>query len=255
MRKNLIGNDWDQILHHVFISETYAELRMFLIQELSAHTIYPDRNDIFNALKLTPPDKVKVVIIGQDPYINPNQAHGLAFSVENAPPPPSLVNIFKEISDDLGIPEPKSGCLIPWANQGVLLLNSVLTTRAGISNSHQGKGWEQFTGAVVKSLVTRNQPIAFLLWGRNAQNMYTATCKELGVPYLFANHPVIKVSETKPVEQIAAIKPAKTSNRLVLTAPHPSPFSANSGFFGCKHFSKTNRFLESNNIPPINWTT
>ena len=227
MSKKLIGNNWDEILKPIFESKEYAELRDFLIGEINTRTIYPNMNNIYNALKFTPPENVKCVILGQDPYIGPNQAHGLAFSVQPPePPPPSLVNIFKEISSDLGVDfTPKDGNLIPWTEEGVLLLNSVLTVRAGQSNSHKSKGWEQLTSAVIKYLVHNDKPMVFLLWGRNAQDVYAAA---------------------------TADTPAG-SNKLILKAAHPSPFSAYSGFFGCKHFSKTNEFLTKNNIKSINW--
>ncbi|GHV17592.1 uracil-DNA glycosylase [Clostridia bacterium] len=221
MRDNLIGNNWDSTLYSAFHTDTYLALREFLKSEYSSHTIYPKAENIFNSLKFTPPENVKAVIIGQDPYINPNQAHGLAFSVMEGTPPPSLVNIFKELSSDLAIPIPTAGCLIPWAKQGVLLLNNVLTVRAGSSNSHRGKGWEEFTNSVIKHLGERETPTVFLLWGRNAQ-------------------------EKEPL--------ISGTNHLILKAPHPSPLSAHNGFFGCKHFSKTNEFLREKNIAEINWS-
>ena len=220
MRK-LIGNNWDDILAPQFEAEYYLKLREFLKTEYRSHAIYPSMHDIFNALKLTPPEAVRAVIIGQDPYINPGQAHGLAFSVkEGIEPPPSLKNIFEEIKTDLGLEIPQTGHLEAWAKQGVLLLNTALTVRAGASNSHAGNGWEQLTDSVIAHIGTQNTPTAYLLWGRNAQSKAN----------LVAN-----------------------PSHLVLKAPHPSPLSAHRGFFGCKHFSKTNAYLSENNLPPINW--
>jgi len=221
IRTNLIGNEWDTILAPAFASDSYAALRKFLISEYSTTRVYPAMGDIFNALKYTPPDKVKVVLLGQDPYINEGQAHGLAFSVKpGCVPPPSLMNIYKQLQSDAGVPIASSGHLVPWAEQGVLLLNTVLTTRSGLSNSHKGKGWELFTDEVIKYLGSRDDVTVFLLWGRNAQS------KEP----LIAN-----------------------PRHLILKAPHPSPLSASYGFFGCRHFSKTTEYLQRNNIPEINW--
>ncbi|MCL2739989.1 MAG: uracil-DNA glycosylase [Oscillospiraceae bacterium] len=221
-----IGNAWDEILAPIFASAEYQKFREFLKYEYTHHTIFPDMFDIFNALKLAPPDKLKVVILGQDPYINQNQAHGLAFSVQPPePPPPSLVNIFKEIKSDLGIEnEGRDGSLINWAQQGVLLLNSVLTVRSGLSNSHKQKGWEQLTSAVINHILTLEQPIVFMLWGRNAQQVFD--------------------NSSLPT----------SNSTLVLKAPHPSPLSAHSGFFGCRHFSKCNEFLAQHNLTPIDWS-
>lgn len=179
-------------------------------------------HDIFNSLKYTPYEKVKAVIIGQDPYHGPGQAHGLCFSVKaGVNPPPSLQNIFKELNADLGISIPNNGELTDWAKQGVLMMNTVLTVRQGQPNSHKGKGWEQLTDAVIKKLNERNVPTAFILWGGNAK----------------AKAPLI----TNPIH-------------AVFKAAHPSPLSAYNGFFGCRHFSKVNDFLVSNNIQPIDWT-
>jgi len=221
MKKALIGNAWDDILSPVFASEGYATLRTFLKAEYTTRTIYPAMEDIFTALRLTPPGDVRVVVLGQDPYINPGQAHGLAFSVLNGQPPPSLLNIYKEINADLGVTASGTGCLTGWAKQGVLLLNAVLTVAAGASNSHKNQGWEPLTDAVVAHLGAQPTPTVFLLWGRNAQ----------------AKRPLI----THPAH-------------LVLTAPHPSPLSAYAGFFGCGHFSKTNAFLKENGLAEIDWT-
>ena len=215
-----IGNDWDSLLEGEFEKEYYQELRTFLIQEYRSRIIYPPMHDIFNALKFTPYEKVKAVILGQDPYHGPGQAHGLCFSV---PPgiaqPPSLQNIFKELKSDLNLDPPSHGCLIPWAERGVLLLNTVLTVRRGSANSHRGKGWETFTDQVIRLLNMRSQPMVFLLWGANAKSK--------------------RALLTNP-------------DHLVLTAAHPSPFSADSGFFGCRHFSKTNDFLREFG-ETINW--
>lgn len=217
-----IGNDWDEILKGEFDKEYYKNIREFLKQEYKTQTIYPDMYDIFNALKYTPYGSVKIVIIGQDPYHGPRQAHGLCFSVQaGITPPPSLVNIFKEISADLGISAPKSGNLTKWAKEGVLLLNNVLTVRQGSPNSHKGKGWEQFTDCVISRLNERETPIVFLLWGGNAKTK----------AHLVTN-----------------------PNHLILTSVHPSPLSAYNGFFGCKHFSKANEFLKSHGIAPVDWS-
>lgn len=216
-----IGNDWDEILKGEFDKEYYQSIHAFLKEEYKTHTIYPNMFDIFNALKYTPYESVKVVIIGQDPYHGPNQAHGLSFSVQDGiAPPPSLVNIFKELQADLGIPISKSGNLTKWAKEGVLLLNNVLTVRAATPNSHKGKGWEQFTDCVISHLNERKAPIVFLLWGANAK------------------------TKAKLITNPA---------HLILTSVHPSPLSAYNGFFGCKHFSKANDFLVSNGEKPIDW--
>lgn len=217
-----IQNSWDEVLSDEFKSEYYLKLREFLKKEYFSRTIYPPMNDIFNALKFTPYEKVKVVILGQDPYHEKGQAEGLCFSVpKGVKTPPSLVNIFKEIKDDLNIDNtsPELSC---WAKQGVLLLNTSLTVREGQANSHSGKGWEILTDAIIKKLNDRKQPIVFLLWGANARSK-------------------------------AAFITNK--NHLVLSAAHPSPLSAYNGFFGCKHFSKTNEFLIENGIEPIDWRT
>ena len=216
-----IGNDWDEILKDDFSSEDYAALRTFLKSEYSSHTVYPGMYDIFNALKYTPYSSVKVVIIGQDPYHGPNQAHGLSFSVkEGVPPPPSLQNIFKEIKSDLGLPIPNHGCLEKWARQGVLLLNAVLTVRAGQANSHKGQGWEKITDSIIRHLNDRQKPMVFLLWGANAGAKSA----------LITNH-----------------------SHLVLKCAHPSPLSAYNGFFGCRHFSKANKYLSECGLSEIDW--
>lgn len=217
-----IGNSWDDILHDVFLSDNYAALRGFLKAEYRTHTVYPDMHDIFNALRYTPYEKVRAVILGQDPYHGEGQAHGLCFSVKpGVPAPPSLVNIFKEIRDDVGI-DNKSPYLVPWAERGVLLLNTVLTVRAGQPNSHRGKGWEEVTDEVIRRLNDRREPMVFLLWGGNAR----------------AKKSLITAPQ-----------------HLILECPHPSPLSAYYGFFGCRHFSKTNAFLIEHGFEAIDWHT
>jgi uracil-DNA glycosylase len=216
-----IEPSWLQELNDEFQKEYFLNLKKFLLEEKKKYTIYPPGKYIFNAFNLTPFSKVKVVIIGQDPYHGKGQAHGLCFSVpDGVPIPPSLQNIYKELHNDLGLPIPHTGNLTPWAKQGVLLLNAILTVRAGQPGSHRGKGWELFTDAVIEKLNRKKENLVFLLWGKFAQ--------EKG-------------------EKI------NTSKHLVLKAPHPSPFSANRGFFGCKHFSKTNIYLQEKGISPVNW--
>lgn len=216
-----IGNEWDALLADEIKKDYYLRLREFLKNEYTTRTVYPPMNDIFNALRHTSYSDVKAVILGQDPYHGAGQAHGLCFSVKKGtPPPPSLQNIFKELRDDLGIDPPNHGELTAWADSGVLLLNTVLTVREGAANSHKGMGWEQFTDRVIQLLNQREQPMVFLLWGGNAR----------------AKAGLI----TNP-------------NHLVLQCAHPSPLSAYNGFFGCRHFSKTNEFLAQHGIPPINW--
>ena len=215
------NNDWDGILQDEFEKPYYKALREFLKKEYKTQTIFPDMYDIFNALKATPYGNVKAVIIGQDPYHGPGQAHGMCFSVRKGiPKPPSLVNIFKELENDLGIKEPDDGFLEPWAKQGVLLLNSVLTVRQGMANSHAGKGWEIFTDTVIQKINDKNSPVVFLLWGAYAREK---------------------------------AKIVTNKKHLLLTAAHPSPLSAYNGFFGCRHFSKANTFLTENGISEINW--
>ncbi len=218
-----IGNDWDEILKGEFDKPYYRQLRAFLKQEYTSRTIYPPMNDIFNALRYTSFENTKVVILGQDPYHEPGQAHGLCFSVkEGTLPPPSLINIYKEIRDDLGIDNPADyGELTGWAKQGVLMLNTVLTVRRGQANSHKGKGWEQFTDRVISELNNKTVPVVFLLWGANAR----------------AKAQII----TNPIH-------------IKLSCAHPSPLSAYNGFFGCKHFSKTNEILVRNGLTPIDWS-
>ncbi len=217
-----IGNDWDELLKDEFSSEYYLKLRAFLKNEYSTKTIYPDKYDIFNALKETSYQDVKVVILGQDPYHGENQAHGMCFSVNHGvKTPPSLVNIYKELNSDLGLPVPSHGYLLPWAKQGVLLLNTVLTVEAGKANSHRGKGWEILTDKIIKLLNERETPMVFLLWGGPAKSKKTFITNK---------------------------------KHLVLESVHPSPLSAYNGFFGCKHFSKTNQFLRNHGLKEIDFS-
>lgn len=218
---NIIGNDWDQILEEEFGKTYFSSLIDFVNEDYQRNEIYPPAEDVFNALKLTSFADTKVVIVGQDPYINPGQAHGLSFSVRpGIPIPPSLLNIFKELQDDCGCFIPDNGCLTPWANQGVLLLNSVLTVRRGQSNSHANMGWEQFTNAIISKLNQKERSIIFMLWGNYAR---------------------------KNKEQLI-----DHQMHLVLTAPHPSPL-AGGKFFGCKHFSKANQYLYEISNDHIDW--
>ncbi|MGV8146928.1 MAG: uracil-DNA glycosylase [Alkaliphilus sp.] len=217
----LINNDWKQLLKDDFQENYYEELVNFLDYEYNENTIYPDRNDVFNAFNSTAYNNVKVVILGQDPYHGPCQAHGLSFSVkQGVKSPPSLVNIFKELSEDLGCSSPTTGCLDKWADEGVLLLNTVLTVRAAQANSHKNSGWEIFTDRIISLLNERNKPIVFILWGNNAQSKQ---------------------------------KLITNSKHLVIKSAHPSPLSAYRGFWGSKPFSKTNAFLISIGDNPINW--
>ncbi len=216
-----LGNSWDSLLADEFEKDYYKKLRGMLASEYKNYTVYPNMYDIFNALKYTPYENVKAVILGQDPYHQPNQAHGLCFSVKRGvPAPPSLQNIFKELKDDLGIDPPSHGELTAWAKRGVLLLNTILTVRQGQPQSHRPLGWEIFTDRVIELLDAAPQPIVFLLWGGNAK----------------AKRALL----TNP-------------DHLVLTAAHPSPLSAYNGFFGCRHFSKTNEFLTARGSDPIDW--
>ena len=216
-----IGNDWDDILAGEFEKEYYLKLREFLKTEYKTQKIHPSMYDIFNALKNTAYNDVKVVILGQDPYHGVNQAHGLSFSVQHGvPAPPSLVNIFKELHEDIGFEIPDHGHLLKWAQNGVLLLNTVLTVREGKPNSHKGMGWEIFTDTVISHLNNREKPMVFLLWGANARSK--------------------KKLITNP-------------NHLILETVHPSPLSAYNGFFGCKHFSKAKAFLKKNGTD-IDWS-
>lgn len=217
-----ISNDWLAPLSQEFCKPYYKKLYETVLAEYQRGPVFPPADDIFNAFHLTPLSDVKVVILGQDPYHNYNQAHGLCFSVRpEVEIPPSLVNIYKELQNDLGCYIPNNGYLVKWAEQGVLLLNTVLTVRAHQANSHQNIGWEEFTDAVIRIVDKQEQPIVFLLWGRPAQMK-----KKLLTP---------------------------NPNHLILEAPHPSPLSAYRGFFGCKHFSQTNAFLEAHGAAPIDW--
>lgn len=218
----MIEGDWLEAVGGEFKKPYYKNLYEFVKKEYSTHVVYPPSEDIFNALHFTALKDVKVLILGQDPYHEPGQAHGLSFSVlpGKADTPPSLQNIYKELNDDLGCYIPNNGYLKKWADQGVLMLNTVLTVRAHVANSHQGKGWEQFTDAIIQAVNKKDEPVVYMLWGRPAQ-----------------------------------MKRSMLDNpkHLVLTAPHPSPLSAYRGFFGCKHFSKANEFLKANGLEPIDW--
>lgn len=216
-----ITNDWAEHLKEEYKKPYYKKLYKTVMAEYAQKSIFPPADDIFNAFHLTPLSAVKVVILGQDPYHNVGQAHGLSFSVKpGVKAPPSLVNIYQELQEDLGCYIPNNGYLTKWAKQGVLLLNTVLTVQAHNANSHKDIGWEEFTDAAIRILNEQDRPIVYLLWGRNAQNK--------------------KWMLTNP-------------KHLVLEAPHPSPFSASRGFFGCRHFSRTNEFLQENSIEPIDW--
>ena len=218
----MIENDWLQAVGGEFRKPYYKELYEFVKQEYSTRVIYPPADDIFNALHFTPLKEVKVLILGQDPYHNEHQAHGLSFSVlpEQKEIPPSLQNIYQELHDDLGCYIPNNGYLEKWARQGVLMLNTVLTVRAHQANSHQGKGWEKFTDAIIEAVNEQDRPIVYMLWGRPAQNK---------IPML--NNP----------------------KHLILKAPHPSPLSAYRGVFGCQHVSQANEFLKAHGVEPIDW--
>lgn len=216
-----LNNDWDNLLKGEFEKEYYLNLREFLINEYKTKTIYPNSHNIYDALKYTSYTDTKVLILGQDPYHGENQAHGLAFSVQpTVRIPPSLLNIYKELKNDIGCFIPDNGYLIPWANQGVLLLNTALTVRAHEPNSHKNRGWEIFTDKVIETLNNRNEPVIFVLWGANARKK-----KEL----------------------------INSNRHFILESPHPSPLSASRGFFGCNHFSKINDILTKLNKQSIDW--
>ena len=216
-----LGNSWDDILKDEFNKDYYKKIREFLKYEYSHFKIYPNMNNIFDSLKYASYEDIKVVIIGQDPYHEEGQAHGLSFSVQpGIEIPPSLQNIYKELQDDLGCYIPNNGYLVKWAKQGVLLLNNVLTVRAHQANSHKDKGWEEFTDSIIRILNKREKPIVFMFWGACAKS------KEALV--------------TNP-------------NHFILKSVHPSPLSAYRGFFGCKHFSKANEFLKLHNEEPVDW--
>ena len=216
-----ISNDWQKPLSAEFKKPYYRKLYETVKQEYTTHTVFPPSQDIFNAFALTPLSEVKVLILGQDPYHEPGQAHGLSFSVKpGIEIPPSLVNIYKELHDDLGCYIPNNGYLEKWARQGVMLLNTVLTVRNHQANSHKGIGWEEFTDAAIRVLNNQDRPIVYMLWGRPAQ------------------------TKTDMLDN---------RKQLVLTAPHPSPLSAYKGFFGCRHFSKANEYLKNNGLAQIDW--
>jgi uracil-DNA glycosylase len=217
-----IAGDWLPAVSAEFKKPYYRELYQFVRKEYESGTVFPPADQIFNALHLTPLSKVKVVILGQDPYHNVHQAHGLCFSVpeDQREIPPSLINIYRELHDDVGCRMPQTGCLTKWAEQGVLLLNTVLTVRAHQPNSHRNHGWEQFTDAIIRAVETQDRPIVYMLWGTPAQS----------------KAPMV----TNPMH-------------LVLKAPHPSPLSAYRGFFGCRHFSQCNEFLQAHAVTPIDW--
>ena len=217
----MIQNDWLEPLNPEFRKPYYAELFQFVKEEYAARKVFPPADDIFNAFHLTPLSQVKVVILGQDPYHNDGQAHGLCFSVKpDVDIPPSLVNIYQELHDDLGCDIPNNGYLTKWAEQGVLMLNTVLTVRAHQANSHRGKGWEEFTDAAIRILNEQDRPIVFILWG-------------------------------SPAQKKAAM--LHNPKHLILKSPHPSPLSAYRGFFGSRPFSQTNEFLERNGLEPVDW--
>ena len=217
-----ISGDWLPAVREEFKKPYYRDLYQFVRKEYANYTVFPPADQIFNALHLTPLHKVKVVILGQDPYHNVHQAHGLCFSVpeDQKEIPPSLINIYRELHDDVGCRLPQTGCLTKWAQQGVLLLNTVLTVRAHQANSHRNHGWEKFTDAIIQAVETQARPIVYMLWGTPAQTK--------------------AVMVTNPLH-------------LVLRAPHPSPLSAYRGFFGCRHFSQCNAFLEAHGETPIDW--
>ena len=216
-----LGNDWDEILKDEFSKDYYKKLRKLLVEEYKTQVIFPKMENIFSALKLTGYKDTKVLILGQDPYHGPNQAHGLAFSVSpEVRTPPSLLNMYKEIRDEYGYPIPNNGYLIPWAKQGVLLLNTSLTVRQGQPNSHSKIGWEVFTDNIIKHLNDREDPVIFVLWGNNARKKKSFITNK---------------------------------QHFILEAPHPSPLSASRGFFGCGHFKKINQILASIGKSEINW--
>lgn len=221
MTRQILSNDWAGLLDDEFTKDYYVTLREFLKKEYTNQTVYPEMNDIFNALHFTDFPDVKAVILGQDPYHGPNQAHGLSFSVQSGvSQPPSLKNIFKELQNDVGCPIPNHGYLGSWAEQGVLLLNTVLTVRGGQAHSHKGMGWERFTNQVITSLNEKTRPVVYILWGAAARQK-----QEL----------------------------IDTSKHYIVTSPHPSPLSAHRGFFGSKPFSRTNEILKENGLGEIDW--
>lgn len=220
--EEMFDNDWDEQLREEVDKPYFNDLRYALAKEYKLHTVYPSKENLFQALKLTSYEHTKVVILGQDPYHGPGQAHGLSFSVmPGVRIPPSLVNIYKELHSDLEVPIPNNGYLVPWAKQGVLLLNTVMTVRDGQANSHKGLGWERFTDAVIEKLNEREKPVVFILWGSHAQKKGAFIDR---------------------------------NKHLVLESVHPSPLSAHRGFFGSRPFSKANAFLASQGMEPIDWT-
>ncbi len=254
-----IGNDWDERLRDEWDKPYYDELRSFLMTEYKNETVYPPADDIYNALKYTPYDDVKVVILGQDPYHEPGQAQGLSFSVpRNIPRPPSLVNIMKELDSDIGPgtsgvndgfeDNDTEGILVPWAKQGVLLLNTVLTVRAHQAGSHRGKGWETFTDRIIELLAEREKPMVFILWGANAGSKYDLIRSAETRGYAGASDADSSSNGGAEGDQ------ANSYRHLVIRAPHPSPLSAYRGFFGGRYFSRTNYFLIDNNMTPIDWS-
>ncbi|RKH55196.1 uracil-DNA glycosylase [Corallococcus llansteffanensis] len=217
-----LPEDWKKVLHDAIHAPSFKELERFVREERKEHAVFPSEADMFSAFRLTPYADVRVLLLGQDPYHGPKQAHGLAFSVQpGVPPPPSLVNMFKELQSDLGAPKPRDGSLIPWAKQGVLLLNTVLTVRQAEPNSHAKHGWEHFTDAVIRAVSDKTDPVVFLLWG-------------------------------KPAQKKKALIDAK--RHVVMEGVHPSPLSASKGFFGSKPFSETNAALKARGQRPIDWT-
>ncbi|MDY7225810.1 uracil-DNA glycosylase [Hyalangium rubrum] len=220
MRENLPA-DWREVLTEALAAPSFQVLERFVAEERQQHTVYPSEADLFSAFRLTPYERVRVLVLGQDPYHGPGQAHGLAFSVQpGVPSPPSLVNIFKELQADLGLPPPASGSLVPWARQGVLLLNAVLTVRASEPNSHAGQGWEAFTDAVIHAVGTRPEQVVFLLWGNYARK------------------------KKKLID---------TARHVIIESAHPSPLSAAGGFFGSHPFSRINEALMLRGQQPIDW--
>jgi len=221
MPKEIFQNDWQEVVGEEFSKPYYLKLREFLKEQYANETVYPAKENIWNAFKHTPFNEVKVVILGQDPYHGPGQAHGLSFSVQpGVPHPPSLRNMFKELKDDIGCEKPKDGTLTKWADQGVLMLNTVLTVRAGEANSHRNQGWEVFTDEVIRKLSAREKPVIFVLWGRPAQ-------------------------QKKPLIDL--------ERHSIIEAPHPSPLSASRGFFGSRPYSKVNELLQSRGDKPIDF--
>ncbi|WP_300329721.1 uracil-DNA glycosylase [Fusobacterium sp.] len=217
-----IGNDWDELLKPEFDKEYYQELRKFLVNEYKTQKIHPDMDEIFSALKLSSYKDTKILLLGQDPYHGEGQAHGLAFSVKpGITPPPSLKNMYKEIESELGIKPPNNGYLVSWAKQGILMINTVLTVRDGLANSHKGRGWEIFTDRIIELLNEKDEPVIFILWGNNAK-----TKKKL----------------------------ITNKNHFIIEGVHPSPLSASRGFFGCGHFKKVNEILKSLGKKEIDWS-